>query len=547
LHLIYLVLFNLLKGVEHPVSQFEGTLTYSKQKNSNKAIFVLITLLVLMVGWAFFIQPAKAASLTILSHRGYHDSIGGYWIWGEFQNLEDKPIMCEYVTATFYDSGNNVIAVQNWSAGGSIVLPNQKMPFLVLFISSVQNATQIDHYTLSVPASYTTYTLLDVKVASYNTSVNTIGFMPFAGEVENTGNMTANNTRVFVTCYDSEGKVVWSSFTFTKDSEILSGQKSSFETVSVPREVVPQVKSSTLVAQAYIITSTPSIPNPHQETPPDSSSSANGGANIYTVWAPPPQNAVAATAVTVGAVGVVAVAVTAGTRSAGASAGKAVEKAHVLVPDSVKKWLEEFVASKRKPTVEHKTGSPFLPTKAEAVAYAVSLVALTISFSYVKVPNFSLILQVLPTVLATAVIVEFVKTYLLEVFARSRGVWIEHKLWYFGLALFLVTTFTFGVPFSSPSRNVYHSEKLTKRLNGIIGAVAIIVTLAFGALFFGLIISGFTLIGSTGLAMCIIMAFIDTFPMAPMSGKAVLDHNKAVWAGLFAATLLSYVAWLLIF
>jgi hypothetical protein len=212
----------------------------------------------------------------------------------------------------------------------------------------------------------------------------------------------------------------------------------------------------------------------------------------------------------------------------------------------VKKWLADFVSSKRKPTIEQKTGSPFLPTKAEALAYGVSLAVLALSFSYVKVTDLSQILSVLPTILATAIIVEFVKTFALVAFARSRGVWSEHRLWYFGLAMFLLTTFAFGIPFSSPSRSVYHSSKLTKRLEGIVSSAAILVTLAFAAFFFALLASGFTLIGSTGLAMCIIMAFLDTFPAAPMNGKAIYQHSKVLWAVLFVVTLTLYVSWLML-
>jgi Zn-dependent protease len=267
---------------------------------------------------------------------------------------------------------------------------------------------------------------------------------------------------------------------------------------------------------------------------------------VYDVWVPPPENAAAATAVTAVAVGTVSIVAAAVGNPVGATAGKAVEKTGDLIPESVKKWLADFVSSKRKPTIEQKIGSSFLPTKAEALAYGVSLAVLTLSFSYVKVTDLSQILSVLPTILATAVIVEFVKTFALEVGARRLGVWTEHRLWYFGLAMFLLTTFAFGIPFSSPSRSVYNSPKFTKRLEGIVSSAAVLVTLAFAAFFFALLISGFTLIGSTGLAMCIIMAFLDTFPVAPMNGKAIYEENKVAWAALFIATLALYTSWLIL-
>jgi hypothetical protein len=68
--------------------------------------------------------------------------------------------------------------------------------------------------------------------------------------------------------------------------------------------------------------------------------------------------------------------------------------------------------------------------------------------------------------------------------------------------------------------------------------------LAFGALFYVLYKSGFILIGGTGLAMCLIAAFFDTFPVAPMSGRDIYKYNKVIWAIMFVATLILYVAWI---
>ena len=55
----------------------------------------------------------KAASVTILSHSGYLDSIGGYHIFGEVQNLDTAPVEWVNITATFYDSSNTIIAVED--------------------------------------------------------------------------------------------------------------------------------------------------------------------------------------------------------------------------------------------------------------------------------------------------------------------------------------------------------------------------------------------------------------------------------------------------
>jgi hypothetical protein len=261
---------------------------------------------------------------------------------------------------------------------------------------------------------------------------------------------------------------------------------------------------------------------------------------------PPPTNAVAATTVTAVAVSATSVAVAAAVTPVGAPTDRVTKEIRNLLPASVKKWLATFMASKRKLAVDEKTGSPFVPKKPEVIAYCISIALLALSFSYVKVDNLSDILLVLPTILATSVIVEFVKTFVLIVYARSRGVWTEHKLWYLGLATFVVTTFAFRVPFSSPTRSVYYAPKFTKRMGAILSSAAILISLAFAGLFFVLLISGFTMIGSTGLAMCIISAFFDTFPIAPMRGKTIFNHSKILWAALFIVTLFLYGTWLLL-
>jgi hypothetical protein len=277
-----------------------------------------------------------------------------------------------------------------------------------------------------------------------------------------------------------------------------------------------------------------------------------------TAWVPPSQNAVAATVVSAAAVGAVSLAFAAAgasvavaseaatSVSAGSVSGRVSQKIYDLMPDSLKKWLESFVSSKQKLSVTEKNGSPFLPTKSEAIAYLISTLFLAFSFSYVKANTLSQILIVLPTILVTSIIVGFAKTFVSIVLSRRLGVWTEHKIWYFGLATFIITTFAFRMPFSSPTRDIHYGPKFTKRLGAILSIVTILISLAFAGFFGVLMLAGFALIGGTGLVMCIIGAFFDTFPIEPMSGKEIFNHNKTLWISLFTVTLALYAAWLFI-
>ena len=262
------------------------------------------------------------------------------------------------------------------------------------------------------------------------------------------------------------------------------------------------------------------------------------------VWVPPPSDAAIATVAAVVATGAFSVAVAVANSAAGAPTGKVTKELIGLLPSALKKWLASFLASKRKLMVDEKSGSILLPTKSELLAYVISIVLLAFSFSFVKVSSLGDILAVLPTVFATSILVGFAKAFVTISYARYRGVWTEFKLWYFGLATFIVTTFAFRVPFSSPTRNVYHAPKMTKRLSATLSVFSIVLALAFAGLFFVLLLTGNKVIGGTGLAMCLIAAFFDTFPITPLYGKKILDYSKPIWAALFVVTLALYIVWL---
>jgi hypothetical protein len=89
-------------------------------------------------------------------------------------------------------------------------------------------------------------------------------------------------------------------------------------------------------------------------------------------------------------------------------------------------------------------------------------------------------------------------------------------------------------------------QKIHGTLRAIVAASEILISLAFAGLFFLLLKGGYTAIGDAGLSMCVIGSFFGTFPVAPMSGKDIFDHSKRLWAGLFIASLVIFVVWLLL-
>jgi hypothetical protein len=256
------------------------------------------------------------------------------------------------------------------------------------------------------------------------------------------------------------------------------------------------------------------------------------------VWVPPIEDAVASIAM-------VSVAVVA-SNAASLPINWFANKFNSLVPDFIKKWFEDFVASKSEITIVKRVGSIFTLTKEEIFAYVVSLSVLTLAFAYSNASTIEQFIIMVPVVLVTSIVVEFSKNVLISMIARSRGVWTEHRLWYFGLAAFVASTLVFKTPFSSPSRNVHHSESLTTRLIGLLASSSVLIGLGFAAIFYAFIVIGVPYIGGIGLGMCLLMAFFDSMPLKAMNGKDIYDWNKVIWVFLFIITISLYLYWLLL-
>ncbi len=265
-----------------------------------------------------------------------------------------------------------------------------------------------------------------------------------------------------------------------------------------------------------------------------------------SAWTPTPSQAAISVSFAAVVTGVVSAIFS--TTSAPAGAGfwvRFVDYLKGLIPDSVKKWFEDFVASKNKAGTKKKASSIFKISKTEIVAYIILLVFLTLAFSYVKVPDFSLILTVLPIVLGTSIIVALVKKYFTIAYIRHKGVHCEHRFWPLGFVLFVVTAFAFRSPFSSPTRNVKDDSIFSKHIGVRTAAFEIIISLLFALSFFILYKLGFALIGGIGLSMCIMSALFDAMPFTPMSGRDIIHYSKKLWLCIFLVCFVSYILWLI--
>jgi hypothetical protein len=86
---------------------------------------------------------------TILSHNSYYDSTGGLHIVGEVINESMEEMRSVQVTASFYDTSNQIIGTQNTYTSTMNLQPGQRAPFDIKVYEGSIPMQMLAIYTLS--------------------------------------------------------------------------------------------------------------------------------------------------------------------------------------------------------------------------------------------------------------------------------------------------------------------------------------------------------------------------------------------------------------
>ena len=181
--------------------------------------------------------PTPTTESLILSHTSYTDSLGYFYVVGEAKNKLSSNIHYVQITATFYDSGSTAIGTAYGFTDMDILTPNQKSPFdLISFPDTIVPAS----YKLTVSYLATAdQPFQGLAILSNTPSVDSSGYHKIVGEVKNNGAAQATYVEVDCTYYDSAGKVMGISYTFTDPKDLNAGDVAQFELSSFPRIITP--------------------------------------------------------------------------------------------------------------------------------------------------------------------------------------------------------------------------------------------------------------------------------------------------------------------
>jgi len=173
----------------------------------------------------------------ILSYSSYFSSIGYFTIVGEVKNNLQSNINFVKITATFYDNQKNVIGTDFTYTDLDIIKPNQKSPFE---LSSYPDKITPDSFKLTLSYSQTgNEPFIGLQILSHTAVFDSLGYHKIVGEVKNDGNRKSTYVKIVVSYYDSTGKVIGKSFTFTDPTDIDVGDTAPFSISSYPNKINP--------------------------------------------------------------------------------------------------------------------------------------------------------------------------------------------------------------------------------------------------------------------------------------------------------------------
>ena len=221
-------------------------------KLSRKAVSRIMLILLVVSTLTFTLNTRSvyaAAQVNILTHSGWLDSVGYYHVSGEVENVGDAPASFVKVTATFYDSGDTVVATSFTYAMLDVLLPGRKSPFEVLLVDTTQ-AAKVHRYSLGVTFSTTSPIPMGLEILSNSSYIDEAGYMHVVGEIKNIETGAATYVKVMATFYNSTGNVVATAFTYSDPSDIDPGQTAPFEVLLIYTNRVPLVATYALTAES---------------------------------------------------------------------------------------------------------------------------------------------------------------------------------------------------------------------------------------------------------------------------------------------------------
>jgi hypothetical protein len=250
---------------------------------------------------------SQSDDLKVLNYSWYFDSIGGFHVVGEVQNVGAEILNPVVLGGTVYTpDGTPQIRSNPCVVYVNYMLPQQKAPFLMDFalrdMSWMSQGIDYVEFTVIEADANSSYQYPNLAITSSVLSPDSTGVYWVSGKVQNTGNETAINVRVIGTFYNATNDVVAVGYSEPVTPKLLNPSSSASFKVGAfdvnKTETAPdrQISSYTLTVQtegplfsgtppqstSYSSSNSSDTPSPSSpDSPSDGGDSSNSAAPDY--------------------------------------------------------------------------------------------------------------------------------------------------------------------------------------------------------------------------------------------------------------------------
>ncbi|MFC1506999.1 FxLYD domain-containing protein [Thermoproteota archaeon] len=185
------------------------------------------------------------------NHAGYVTTDDILYVVGEVENVGDNDVKFVQIVATFHDENNTVVDTDTSYTTLRVIPPNTKSPFKIQ-INDPNQIQKVHNYSVAVSRyDEATHPIPKTLVMLSNSSYISVGgLLNIVGEIQNNGTSKCDFTRIIVTYYDVNGKVVYVDSTYSTPYELDTDQKASFSLTVYNEEMNDMIDSYVLQAQS---------------------------------------------------------------------------------------------------------------------------------------------------------------------------------------------------------------------------------------------------------------------------------------------------------
>jgi hypothetical protein len=223
----------------------------------------IILVVVFLLAATNFVQSAHAtASVELLQHATYRDSIGDLHVIGLVHNSGDVWVQSVQVRAALKDASGNTLDVLTTYTLPRHIPPGGYAGFDIIETDTTKSTAAVGATIDTAPPVEGRPIQVDLAIIAASVSTDVLGYQEVVGVVQNNGNETSTFTNVIALFSTHQGNLTAVESAYTSPADIPPGAQYSFKIILADQAQSSKSTDVTLFAESEEYTTVPEFPLP---------------------------------------------------------------------------------------------------------------------------------------------------------------------------------------------------------------------------------------------------------------------------------------------